>query len=1045
MSDPMLLELFKTELETQCAILSSGLLALEEESDNAETQAELMRAAHSLKGAARIADLPAIVTVAHALEDCFVAAQEGRIPVGQSLIDLALEVNDWFGEAAQLEPEALEDALAKQTAKAEELQHRLEALLAGKPTETPLATPPPAAEPSPPAEEEQTWEVDESLLDLLKSELETQVAELNEQLLALEERGPEPEILSALMRAAHSVKGAGRIVGFDPMVRAAHTLEDYYDLAIRESRSELDQHQIDRTFAFCDLLQEGAGADAADFREVLLGLVPSFEAIASGESPQLTAAPASLPAAESDDLPQSEWQVDESLLDLLKSELETQSAELNTQLLALEEKGPDSQVLSALMRAAHSVKGAGRIVGFDPMVKAAHRIEDYFDRAGREKPDQLDQAEIDRTFAFCDLLQKAAETDLSRFKAVLMETVPEFERLAGERFDPPAPTVKQAVVAEEKPESASTPPEASKRPKRQEEDRALKVSAERMNRIMGLASEILVERNQFEPVVKGFLRIKSAKLDLARTLAQLQLVAGKEPQARELLMVAREQLDQGRRMINEQFDQLEAMNAQGMKLANQLYQETLSSRMRPFQEGVQGFPRLVRDISRQLNKRVKYELLGAHTRVDRDVLSKLEAPLNHIIRNGLDHGMEAPEERQAVGKPPEGRLTVEARHRAGMLLVTVQDDGRGIDPAKVRNRVIDRGLATADMLEKMTESEVLEFLFLPGFSTANQVSEISGRGVGLDVVQTMVQEEGGSVRVTSKIGSGTTFHLNLPVTRSVMRAMITEICGDPYGFPLARIERVLALPTEAIRQVEGRTFCEDDGANIGLVAAGEVLGLPPAQREREKVSLVIFEENNQRYAVEVDRILGERDCVVRPIDTRLGRIPDVSAVSIMEDGSPMWLIDVDDMVRSIDTLLSEGRLGRGRRAVSKGAEESAKRQVLVVDDSLTVREIERKLLERNGYEVDVAVDGMEGWNAARLGQYDLIVSDVDMPRMNGIEFIKRLRQDSRLVSVPVIIVSYKDREEDRLRGMEAGASHYLTKSSFQDDTFIETVEDLIGR
>lgn len=894
MSDPMLLELFKTELETQTASLSNGLLALEEEPGNAANQAEVMRAAHSLKGAARIADLPAIVAVAHAMEDCFVAAQEGKIPVDPPLIDLALEVNDWFSETGKLAPEALETALAEQTAKADELQQRFEALLAGKPLEKQPASPTTEPPPSPAATD---WEVDESLLDLLKSELETQVADLNNQLLALEENGPEPEILSALMRAAHSVKGAGRIVGFDPMVRAAHALEDYYDHAIREKATELDQHQLDRTFAFCDLLQ------------------------------------------------------------------------------------------------------------------------------------------------------KAAESDLSRFKGTLLESVSDFERLAGERFEvaKPAEPTDRPVASEEAPPSSAETPQSAGRPKRQEEDRALKVSAERMNRIMGLASEILVERNQFEPVVKGFLHIKSAKLDLARTLAQLQLVAGKDPQARELLMVAREQLDQGRRIINEQFDQLEAMNAQGMKLANQLYQETLSSRMRPFQEGVQGFPRLVRDVSRQLNKRVKYELLGAQTRVDRDVLAKLEAPLNHIIRNALDHGMERPEEREAAGKPPEGRLTVEARHRAGMLLVTVQDNGRGIDANKVRTRVIDRGLATAEMLEKMSESEVLEFLFLPGFSTAKQVTEISGRGVGLDVVQNMVQEEGGSVRITSKIGVGTTFHLNLPVTRSVMRAMITEICGDPYGFPLARIERVLALPPEAIRQVEGRTFFEFDGANIGLVAAGEVLGLPAIQRDREKVSMVMFEENNQRYAVEVDRILGERDCVVRPIDARLGRIPDVSAVSIMEDGSPMWLIDVDDMVRSIDTLLSEGRLGRRRRTVTKGEGEKAKRQVLVVDDSLTVREIERKLLERHGYEVDVAVDGMEGWNAARLGQYDLIVSDVDMPRMNGIEFIKRVRQDARLVSVPVIIVSYKDREEDRLRGMEAGASHYLTKSSFQDDTFIQTVEDLIGR
>jgi len=913
--DPMLLELFKAELETQCQALSDSLLQIENDPGDAAVLAELMRAAHSLKGAARISGLTPIVGVAHALEDCFVAAQEGRLEPDQTLIDLGLEVNDWFTSASALAPEELEAGLAAQETKAAELTRKLEAHLAGRPASPPESPPPAEPESTPPpappneepaAEEPYEWDADETLLDLLKSELETQVEELNTHLLTLEEQGPSHDTLSALMRGAHSVKGAGRIVGFDPMVKAAHGIEDYFDKATKQPEAPLDQQQIDRTFAFNDLLAKAAAAPLDQFQATLIELIPDFEQVASGKLPTATPSP---------------------------------------------------------------------------------------QQQGSPEPASPGQ-----------------ESSAS-----------------------PAPS----------PAPESEPVKRSQ-PAPREEDRALKVSTEQINRIMALASEILVERNQFEPLLKGLLRLKTIKTGLSQALDQLQLMAGHDPKIREHLMAAHEQLDRGRQLLNGQIEQMESANAHGIKLANELYQETLSSRMRPFQEGMQGFPRLVRDLTRTLQKKVKYELLGAQTRVDRDVLAKLEAPLNHIIRNALDHGMETPAERQAAGKSPEGRLTIEARHRAGMLLVTIQDNGRGIDAQSIKAKVLDRSLATPEMVNAMTEGEILEFLFLPGFSTAGKVTEISGRGVGLDVVQNMVQQEGGSVRISSQVGVGTTFHLQLPVTRSVLRAMITEIAGDPYGFPLARIERVIHLPADQIRTVEGRNYFEWEGHNVGLVSAHEVLELSRGSTGADVLRAVLFSEGGQWYGVEVDRILGERDCVVRPIDARLGRIPDVSAVSMMEDGSPMWLLDIDDLIRSIDSLLSEGRLGRARHRQGVETQAQNVRQILVVDDSLTVREIERKLLERHGFQVDVAVDGMEGWNAARLGQYDLIVSDVDMPRMNGIDFIKRLRQDARLVNVPVIIVSYKDREEDRLRGMEAGASHYLTKSSFQDDSFIQAVEDLIG-
>jgi two-component system, chemotaxis family, sensor histidine kinase and response regulator WspE len=347
-------------------------------------------------------------------------------------------------------------------------------------------------------------------------------------------------------------------------------------------------------------------------------------------------------------------------------------------------------------------------------------------------------------------------------------------------------------------------------------------------------------------------------------------------------------------------------------------------------------------------------------------------------------------------------------------------------------------------MERMTETELLDFLFLPGFSTAPKVTELSGRGVGLDVVQSMVHEAGGAVRVFSQIGKGTTFQMQLPITRSVIRGLLVQIGGEPYAFPLARIDHAVKIPWREVKAVENRLFFPLDGHNVGMVPAQEVLeiggGRPAVKAD---ACVVVVSDRTSRYGLEVDCFLGERDLVVRPLEARLGKIPDVSSASLMEDGTPLLIIDVDDIVRSIDALLSKGELKRSERPAGE-LEPKNKKRVLVVDDSVTVREVERRLLESYGYEVDVAVDGQEGWNAVRLAKYDLVISDVDMPRMNGIEFVRHIKQDARLKALPVMIVSYKDREEDRAKGLEAGANYYFTKSSFQDSTMINAVRELIG-
>jgi len=749
-----------------------------------------------------------------------------------------------------------------------------------------------------------------------------------------------------------------------------------------------------------------------------------------------------------------------SMMELFRQEAESQKVILTEGLLALERDPTAAAQLEALMRAAHSIKGAARIVGIDVVVGLAHEMEDCFVAAQKGKI-VLRSGATDLLLRAVDLLMRIAQTPedqmavwqgnegaaveqmIGQLKAVTQgQSAPPAQvraeaKPAGRVEARPAPTATETKPAEIKPEAAAPAAVAVT-------DRVLRVTATNLNRLLGLAGESLVESRSLTPYVESLLRLKHQQGKLAKTLEKLrESLAGHPPdeavQAR--LNEAQQQAGACMQSVVERHAELELFVNRSANLSHRLYREALASRMRPFADGIQGFPRLVRDLARSLGKEVKLEILGEATSVDREVLEKLEAPLTHLLRNAVDHGLETPDERQRAGKPREGTIRLEARHSAGLLLIVVQDDGCGISCDQVREAVRRRKLAPPEVIEKLSVDELLEFLFLPGFSMREQVTEVSGRGVGLDVVQNMVKAVRGQVRVSTQPGQGMRFQLQLPLTLSVLRALIVNIAGEPYAFPLARIHSTVRVPRSQIGMIEGREHIPHHGEQVSLVSAGQLLGAGNSA-EGEELSVIIFGERGKRFALAVEKFLGERELVVQTIDPRLGKIQDISAAALLPDGAPVLILDVEDLLRSIEVLVSGGRLSKVQAA--GGTVARRRKRVLVVDDSLTVRELERKLLDHSGYEVEVAVDGMDGWNAVRTQPYDLVVTDVDMPRMDGIELVNLIKKDARLKALPVMIVSYKDREEDRRRGLDAGADYYLTKGSFHDETLLGAVADLIG-
>jgi two-component system sensor histidine kinase and response regulator WspE len=752
-----------------------------------------------------------------------------------------------------------------------------------------------------------------------------------------------------------------------------------------------------------------------------------------------------------------------SMIELFRVETENQATVLTEGLLNLERDPQAAENLESMMRAAHSIKGAARIINLDGGVRVAHQMEDCF-VAAQNGSIVLYAADVDVLLLGVDMLTRISNIKEGETEKWFDEHEDEISNLVKGLADilvekPDASKITEPQIQDtkqEKPEKETVAPadtepspvkaSIEKNLKEESKDRVLRLSSEHLDRMLALASEMQVEWQWLRPFSDSMLHLKRRLTELEKMLNGIELSASEEKLSASTTKLnnIRKKAEECRNILTKQHEGLDIHSRSISNLSHRLYHQTVASRMRPFSDGVHGFNRMVRDLARNLGKQVRLEISGLDTTVDRDILEKIESPLNHLIRNAIDHGIEMPEERLTQDKSEEGVVHLEAIHQAGMLRITVTDDGRGLDLDTLRQKIVQRGHTTQEMVTHMTASELMTFLFLPKFTMKEEVTETSGRGVGLDVVANMIREVRGTMHCSANKGAGMRFELMLPITLSVIRSLLVEIDDEPYAFPLVHIYKTLKCTPEKIERIEGRQYISLDDQQIGLISAREVLDLRQGEANDDIYSIIILGPVESRYGLIVDRLLGERDLIEKALNPRLGKVKNINAAAVTADGSPLLIFDVNDLLPSIAKLINAGKLGRVGEPNSQRSEKAIKR-ILVVDDSITVREVERKLLISRGYEVEIAVDGVDGLNTARSGDFDLVISDVDMPRMDGIELVNQIKRDARLRDTPVIIVSYKESDEDRMRGLEAGADSYLTKSSFHDETLIKTVTDLIGK
>lgn len=473
-------------------------------------------------------------------------------------------------------------------------------------------------------------------------------------------------------------------------------------------------------------------------------------------------------------------------------------------------------------------------------------------------------------------------------------------------------------------------------------------------------------------------------------------------------------------------------------MVDSLFEDVKDVLMFPCASLLDLFPKVVRDLAREQGKDIDFRISGGTIEVDNRILQEVKDPLLHIIRNCVDHGIESPKERERKRKSPRGKLSISvSRTDGGKIEILAFDDGGGIDPERVRNSAVAKGIITAEEAARMTTDESVALIFRSGFSTAPKITTLSGRGLGLAIVREKIDKLGGTIEVETHSDSGTTFRILIPMTMATFRGTLVRVGTRIFAIPTTNVGRALSLPSERVKRVENVETIELHGKPASLVRLGAILGVPEESggEEARTVQLLVLGTGNARIAFKVDEVLSEEEIILKSLGKQLSRVRNVSGATVLASGRVVLVLNVSDLLKS--AVLLAGRIDQ---VPSAPATRTRKRKsVLVVEDSITARTLLKNILESAGYAVVTAIDGIDGFTALQSRSFDLVVSDVQMPRMDGLELTGKIRARKEFADLPVILVTGLESADDRKKGVEAGANAYIVKSSFDQGDLLSAI------
>ena len=715
-------------------------------------------------------------------------------------------------------------------------------------------------------------------------------------------------------------------------------------------------------------------------------------------------------------------------------------ARLSDGLIALENSPGDSETMNAVFRSAHTIKGSARMMKLTGVSDLAHCMEDVLDAARNGK--------LVLNHEMSDLLLKGLDELTAMLEGIASGEKPEAtgQLLAQFRALASGPPAEDAARLAEGPSHPAPPPKAASEPETVtpgiapssdgQQAQYLRVNAAKLDDLVRLMGEILSEHTRLKRDAQVLREIERRTRRQATDSARL---ADKRIDAGDLRGGLQNFASAVALSLRKTVSSLNEGLAMQDHLMAELQDTSLKLRMLPLSTVFEPLRRTVRDLSREFGKEIDFVIRGGETELDRKIAERIGDSLLHLIRNALDHGLESAEDRIGAGKPARGNIALSAFYDSGGVTIALSDDGRGLATEAIREKALAKRMFDAETLGRMSRAEVNNLIFLPGFSTSRIITDISGRGVGMDVVrESIVDELKGAVIIDTHEGQGTTFLLRLPLNLAVFPLLLVRVGQAACALPAAYVVEMLLAPREEIIEIVNKKAIRLREQIVPVEDLGAILRMNREDAgESDKVTIVVVRDGENKLGLVVDEILGREDRVVKPLPGHLKNLKLVTGGTLSEGGGIMNVLHVPELMRMARDLA-----GEGRKAQAPKQEHGAR--ILVVDDSINTREIEKSILEAYGYAVDTAEDGQEALEMTRGDLYDMVITDLEMPRLDGFSLTEKLRSDQRYRHVPVIIVTSLEKDEDKKRGIAVGADAYIVKRAFDQSNLLDTVKSLIG-
>jgi len=711
---------------------------------------------------------------------------------------------------------------------------------------------------------------------------------------------------------------------------------------------------------------------------------------------------------------------------------------INQGLLHFEKEGSgDSESLSRISRNAHSLKGAAMTMGLGNITSLCHHMEDII-REIREHRMETDPETFDVLFQANDVISAMVES-LSH------SPVEDTTQLNGllERMEALLPTSGESLPSHPIPKKMTKIYET---PLGKTAYNTVRVPTEKVDRFLNIAVELVILRNQMQSLLDQLDMTGTSQKKEQKLLSVMEENFSDTSVSQKPFHFALQELILQQRKGHQFVEQFGGNFQASLEVLKQLVTETqqlvMDIRMLPVSMLFNAFSRPVRDLARQRNKKVELIIQGEETRIDKRAIEELSDPLMHLLRNAIDHGIESPEERKQRSKEETGKIILRAFQDIDKVIIEIMDDGRGIDKEQIKKKALEKGFLSEDHAKRLIDDEVFDLLFLQGFSTAAMVTELSGRGVGMEVVKDNVENLNGSVEITSDPGERTKITISLPLTLATTRAFLVRCSGHTLAIPVFSAVQVLRVSPDSILIAKGREAVYLKGEIVPCERLDLTLSFPKPEKVDTdgKLSLILLRHSGKKIAFQVDEVVGVEEIVIRNLGTHLRRLPIFSGSSILGTGEIALIIDVP-------RLFTTAQIKAGNKFLERSAsfEKKAIRQrILLVEDQMTTRLLEKSILEASGFEVETAVDGLAAINMLEENQYDLVITDVQMPRMDGFTLTATLKNDDRFSHLPVIIVTSLESEAEKTQGLQAGADAFLLKKSFNQELLIQTIKTLIG-